>query len=569
MSTLPASALMSPHITVHFADGRPAVVADPHTPLHKIIAERYDPKTGLAYLGGLVNNDVCSMEYPISMNCTVDMITAANRHGSRIYRRTLSFLLAKAVRDTCPESHFAIEHSLGDGYYCSFGHKDGKELSEEDLSRIDRTLRTLIDSDQAIHRHQVSYEDAVHYLNERGLDDKLNLLQYRNPPMVTLFRLDDFAESGVQVLAPSSGTVPVFRLFRYEGGIIVQFPEWNGGELQLHPYEHQAHLFEIFKEHKKWGRVIGVNTVGDLNQIAAQREGKDLIRISETRHEKHLSHLADRIAKQSDRLKWILIAGPSSAGKTTSSKRLMVHLKVNGIRPVRLELDNYFVERSRTPLQENGEYDFEHIEAVDLKLLNDHLMRLDRGEEVQLPTFNFKEGKPEYLGNSLQLEDDQVVVIEGIHALNPLLTDHIDESHKFKIYVGAITQLKLDNNNRLSTTDLRLIRRMVRDSMHRGHNACATLRMWPSVRRGEKRWIFPHQSHADYTFNSSLDYELAVLKAYAEPLLHTVKPTDEEYGEARRLQDFLSLLVGMPAEHVPPTSLLREFIGGSVFEADH
>ena len=568
MKVAPTDVALSGKIRVDFGDGQSAIVTDPHTPLHEIISETHSQDSELPYLGALVNHDVCSLAYPISINCTVTLINFLNRHGSRIYRRTLSFLLAKTVRAVFPKARFSIEHSLGSGYYCSFDRDGVEGLSANELSQIDRALRDLIEQDLPIYRHEVSYSDAVAFLKQRRLDDKLNLLQYKNPPKVTLFRCEDFAESGINVFAPSTGTVPVFRLIPYEPGFVLQFPDWIDGKLALEPFERQPHLFEIFREHKQWGKVINVNTVGDLNTITAHRKEKDLIRISETLHEKKLSHIADRISKHRNRIKWILVAGPSSAGKTTSSKRLMIHLQVNGLRPIRLELDNYFVGRARTPKQENGDFDFEHIDAIDLELLNDHLVRLDRGEEIELPTFNFLEGKPEYLGNTLKLDEDQIVVIEGIHALNPLLTDHLPTTHKFKIYISALTQLKLDNNNRLSTTDLRLIRRMVRDSMLRGHDARATLERWPSVRRGEKRWIFPYQQEADVTFNSSLDYELAVLKSFAEPLLHAVKPLDDVYGEARRLQDFLSLLVSAPAEHVPPQSLLREFIGGSMYADD-
>jgi uridine kinase len=388
--------------------------------------------------------------------------------------------------------------------------------------------------------------------------------------MITLFECGGFADAGLGTVAASTSATPAFRLIAYEPGFVMQFPVWDPekGELVLEPFDRQPQLFDIFQEHKRWGRVIGVTTVGDLNALSAQRKEKELVRLSETLHEKKLGHIADRIAGHGAGVKWILIAGPSSSGKTTTSKRLMVHLRVNGIRPVRLELDNYFRGRDTTPRHPDGSYDFEHLEAINLELLNEHLLRLDRGETIELPTFNFKEGRQEFRGNTLRLEEDQAVVIEGIHALNPRLTDHLPAAHKFRIFVSALTQLKLDNNNRLSTTDLRLIRRMVRDFKHRGHSAVQTLRMWPSVRAGEKRWIFPFQQEADVTFNSSLDYEPAVLKSYAEPLLHTVKPTDEVYGEARRLQDFLELVVGVSDEHVPPQSLLREFIGGSIYEGD-
>lgn len=557
-----------PDLEVHLPGGPRTCPSQ--TRIRELLEAPVDPACGLPWLGALVNHDVCSLSYPLSMNCQVVPVTFRDRHGSRIYRRTLSFLLAKAVRDCFPTAHFSVEHSLGSGHYCSFQINGSPGIRHQEVSQIRSRLQELIDADLPIHRRQISYADAEARLRAQGQLDKLNLLQYRNPPMITLFECEDFAEAALGVLAPSSGCVPVFDLLDYSPGFVIQFPRWDDENqtLTLPPFERLPHVFEIFQEHKKWGRVIGVNTVGDLNAITAARKEKDLIRISETLHEKKLGHIADEIALHRDRIKWILLAGPSSAGKTTTSKRLMIHLQVNGFRPVRLELDNYFCGREGTPRHPDGSFDFEHIEAINLKLLNDHLQRLDRGGRIELPTFNFRTGEPEFHGNTLQLEEDQVVVIEGIHALNRRLTEHLPASHKFRIFLSALTQLKLDQNNRLSTTDLRLIRRMVRDATTRGHNALGTLRMWPSVRLGEKRWIFPFQQEADLTFNSSLDYELAVLKPFAEPLLAAVKPTEPVYGEARRLQDFLAMVVGAPAEHVPPHSLLREFIGGSIYERD-
>lgn len=546
------------------------VTCPPGTAVRDILPTDADPESGLPWLAALVNHDVCSLDYPLPMNCTVQPVTFLDRHGSRVYRRTLAYLLAKAVNDCFPEAAFAIEHSLGNAYYCSFQLNGDPGIRHQELDAIRDTLQNILRENLPISRRSISYAEAETRLIELGQTDKLNLLQYRNPPRITLLECGGFADAGLGVLAPETGRVPVCRLLDYAPGFVIQFPEWDpeARGLTLPVFERQPHLFDVFREHKKWGKIIGVTTVGDLNTLSATHRVEDLIRLSETLQEKHLGQLADRIAARRDTLRWILIAGPSSAGKTTSSKRLMVHLQVNGLRPVRLELDHYFRGRDRTPLHPDGSYDFEHLEAIDLEQLNDHMQRLEHGEEIRVPTFNFREGKPEYLGNTLKLESDQVVVIEGIHALNPRLTDHIPAAHKFHIYVNALTQLKLDNSTRLSTTDLRLIRRMVRDFNHRGHNAVRTLEMWPSVRAGEKRWIFPFQQEADATFNSSLDYELAVLKSFAEPLLHTVKPTMNVYGEARRLQDFLSLVVGASPDAVPPQSLLREFIGGSMYEED-
>lgn len=540
------------------------------SPVRDALKNSICPETGLPYLAALVNNDVCSLDFPLVMNCEVKPVHFLDRHGSRVYRRTLAFLLAKAVTRCFPGARFSIEHSLGNAYYCNFQMNGNTGIRKSELKEIEKCIRGLVEKNLPIIRRSISYADAEKRLLDQGLGDKLNLLQYRNPPMITMYECGEFADAGLGVIAPSTGSVPAFRILDYEPGFVIQFPNWNAEEkkLEIHDFERIPHLFQVFQDYKKWGKVIGVTTVGDLNRLVAEKKEKAFIRISETRHEKHLGDIADRISRHQDQIKWILVAGPSSAGKTTSSKRLMVHLQVNGLRPVRLELDNYFRGRTATPRHPDGSYDFEHLETIDLALLNDHLQKLDRGEEIEVPTFNFIRGEPEYLGNRMRLEADQVVVIEGIHALNPRLTDQLPASHKFKIFINALTQLKLDNHNRLSTTDLRLIRRIVRDFNHRGHDALQTLRMWPSVRHGEKRWIYPFQQEADVTFNSSLDYELAVLKNYAEPLLHAVKPTHSVYGEARRLQDFLGMIVGTSQEQVPPHSLLREFIGGSIYEED-
>jgi uridine kinase len=541
------------------------------TRVGSLLSSPSDPDTGLAYLAALVNQEVCSLEEPLTVNCELLPLTFLDRHGSRVYRHTSCFLLARAVAACFPEASFHIEHSLGNAFYCSFALNGSSGIRAHELEAIREVLMTSIADDLPIVRTALSYAEAEQRLQEQGLEDKLNLLQYRNPPSIPLYECDGFAEAGLGVLAPSSGCVPELVLHEYGPGFVLQFPEWNQETscLEVPPFEPKPHLFQVFQEHREWGSVTGISTIGDLNRCVAGKQVKELIRISETRHDQHLVKLADRIATAHDRVRWILMAGPSSAGKTTTSKRLMLHLKVNGLRPVRLELDHYFRGRSHTPRHEDGSYDFEHLETIHLELLNDHLDRLDRGEEIELPTFNFFKGEPEFLGNTLRLDEDQVVVIEGIHALNPALTPGLPGAHKFRIFINALTQLQLDNTHRLSTTDLRLIRRMVRDIHLRGHNAVTTLGMWPSVRLGEKRWIYPFQQEADATFNSSLDYELAVLKPYAEPMLHTVKPIEEVYGEARRLQDFLGMVVGAQADHVPDHSVLREFIGGSMYQEDH
>jgi uridine kinase len=353
-------------------------------------------------------------------------------------------------------------------------------------------------------------------------------------------------------------------LIPYPPGFVLQIPSQDNPK-ELPPFEPQPQLFQIFKEHKEWGRILGVNTVGRLNEIIANKEIGDFIRIAEAFHEKKIAEIADHIYEHREHIKWALIAGPSSSGKTTFAKRLAVQLRVNGLRPVTISVDNYFVNREQTPLDETGKPDFENIETVDLPLFNEHLMRLDKGEEVEMPSFNFEKGCRSDRCEKLRIEADQIVLVEGIHGLNPRLTQALPTSRKLRIYISALTQLNLDSNNRISTTDNRLVRRMVRDNNFRGNSALATLTMWPSVRRGEKTWIFPYQQEADIAFNSALDYELAVLKPFVEPLLVEVKPYHPQYAEARRLLEFLSSFLAVSDHLVPPTSILREFIGRSSF----
>jgi uridine kinase len=557
---------MQPIIQITLPSGE-TVHAPADTTVRDILPGARSPE-GLPYLGALVNNDLASLSFPLQVNCQVRFLTFADRQGQRIHQRSLAFLLAKAVRDLFPEANFAVRHSIGSGYYCWFQRNGAPGISPADLRRLDDHLRDLVQRDIPIARRLVSYGDALAFMEANGQTDKLNLLRYRNPPRVTIFSCEAFSDHSMGVLASSTGALTEFRLHGCRDGLILQFPVWQEGRIEFPSFTEHAHLFEIFEERRRWGRVVGINTVGDLNEALARKRLDSVIKISETQHEQCLSRIADQIARDPARPRWILIAGPSSAGKTTFSKRLGVHLRVNGLRPVRLETDNYFVDREHTPRQPDGSHDFEHLEAVDLALFNDHLQRLQAGEAIDLPVFDFQQGARTFPGRTLRLGEDEVVILEGIHALNPRLTAGVPDAAKFKLYISALTQLTLDNNNRISTTDIRLLRRMVRDNQHRGHNAIRTLQMWENVRRGEERWIFPFQEEARVMFNTSLDYELAVLKTYAEPLLVEVKPLHPEYAEARRLLKFLELVTAAPSDRVPPDSLLREFIGGSIFEHD-
>ncbi len=520
---------------------------------------------GLSYLAALVNNDLCSLSFPLTVNSQVRFLTFADRHGARVYRHSLTFLLARAIHDLYPASDFSVEHSLGSGYFCRFRRNSHGGATAIEVEAIEAHMRELVAQDLPIQRRQISFEDACRILEQEEQADKLNLLRFRNPPRIVMYVCGDFSDLGHSVLAASTGALDTFRLLPHENGLVLQFPVMRDGRIELPPFEDQPELFRIFQERKRWGKIIGIRTVGDLNATVAEHRLRSLIQISEALQEKKLGKIADAICARREKVKWVLIAGPSSAGKTTFSRRLAVHLRVNGLRPVNIECDNYFRNREDTPRDADGNYDFEHLQAIDLDLLHQHLQALDAGEEVELPYFDFRAGVQRPSGQRLRLEEDQVVILEGIHGLNPELTSTIPACHKYRIYVSALTQLQVDRNNRVSTTDLRLIRRLVRDNVFRGNDALRTLRMWPNVRRGEKRWVFPYQQKIDIAFNSSLDYELAVLRIFVEPLLAEVKPQHEEYAEARRLQSFLQLVLSAGASDVPPNSLLREFIGGSIF----
>ena len=523
-----------------------------------------EDENGLPHLAALVNNNVASLSYGVAINATVRFLTMADPHGWRVYRRSLSFLLAKAVRDLYPESTFTLEHSFGGGLYCTFkqNHRDG--IAREQLDALKAHMTELVKRDIPITRHKVSFEDAVREFQAAGQTDKLNLLQFRNPPHVVIYECEGFTDLAHGSLAPRTGVLDTFELIHYPPGFVLHLPPRDKPHT-LPPFEDQPHLFHIYQEHKEWGRILGVNTVGRLNEIIGTGEVEGFIRTAEALHENKVGDIADRIVEARGDIKLILIAGPSSAGKTTFAKRLTTQLRVHGLRPVTISTDDYFVGPERNPRDEHGQPDFEHLEAVDLELFNADLLKLIDGREVDLPTFNFTAEQREFRGHTLKLEKDQMLIVEGIHGLNPRLTEMVPVNRKFRIYISALTQLNVDANNRISTTDNRLMRRMVRDHRYRGHTALDTLRLWPSVRRGEKRWIFPFQREADATFNSALDYELAVLKPKVEPLLMQIKPFHAEYAEARRLSEFLLNFLAADDRPVSRISILREYIGGSAF----
>ena len=519
---------------------------------------------GLAYIGALVNNDDVSLSFALEVNCAVVPITLRNQAGYRIYRRSLCFLLAKVVRERFPEVRFSIEHSIGTGFYCTF-ERETSAITEAEITTIENELHALVEKDLPIVRSKLSYVDALKQFEAEAQRDKYNLLRFRNPSIIVVYNCGDFSDLAHGVMASRTGMLPFFALYPYHNGFVLQFPDREDPH-HLPAFTDQPQLFSIFNEHKRWGRILGLSTVGQLNEKIANDEIGDFIQISEALHEKKIAEIADKISAHADEVRFVFIAGPSSAGKTTLSKRLMVQLRVNGMLPATVSIDDYFLDRKDTPRDENGDLNFEHVEAIDLPFLNDHLLQLSLGREVEIPRFNFNTGAREFNGNTLQLQRGQTLILEGIHCLNPRLTEALPRECQYKVYISALGQLNLDRHNRISTTDSRLLRRMIRDHEFRGHSALRTLQMWASVRRGEKEWIFPNQPHADIMFNSALEYEMAILKPLAEPLLVEVKPDQPEYANARRLLEFLGYFLAASADLVPASSILREYIGESSFE---
>ncbi|MDD5676475.1 MAG: nucleoside kinase [Kiritimatiellae bacterium] len=539
----------------------------PHTPAGTLLKKQHDAH-GLPFIGARVNNDIVSLTYPLEINAEVRFLTMTDPQGMRIYRDSLSFLLAKTAAALFPDGRFLIEHSLGTGLFCRFEATSGRRggaLSPRQVTALEAAMRRLIARNLPIRRRKLSFADALQRFQKAGLQDKVNLLRFRNPPNIVIYECDRFVDLAHGPLAPNTGALKYFKLIHYPPGLVLQLPSCEVPR-RVTPFRDQPHLFQIFHEHKTWGRILGVTNVGRLNELIMNDNVREFMRVEEAFHEKKIVRIADRISALRRQVRLILMAGPSSSGKTTFAKRLIVQLEVNGLRPVMISLDNYYVDDADTPRDAAGAPDYEHIKAVDVELFNQQLLKLFAGKTVELPRFNFERKRRESGGVRLRLESDQVVIAEGIHGLNPLFTHRIPQRKKFTIYISALTQLAIDAHNRISTTDNRLMRRLVRDHAFRGNSPLATLRMWPSVRRGEKTWIFPHQAKADATFNSALDYELAVLKPLVEPLLMEIKPADPEYAEARRLQEFLLNFLAIPKYDVPPISILREFIGASSFK---
>jgi uridine kinase len=514
-----------------------------------------------------VNNKVEGMHYRVYKPKDIEFLDLHSASAQRAYTRTLFFILSKAAHDLWPGCRVVIDIPVSNGYYVNIERKDGEariEITPDDVHALHERMQQIINADMPIHRHETTTEEAVRMFREAGTMSKVKLLEGSGRLYTTYYDIDGYQDYYYGSLLITTGQIHLFGLEYYFDGLLLRIPSREDPS-KLEAFIRQDKMFEIFKEHHRWQALLGLRTVGDLNDAIKQGHANQLIQLSEALQEKKIAKIADEIASRKS-VKVVFIAGPSSSGKTTTCKRLSIQLAVNGIRPVGISLDDYFLDRDQTPLDINGDYDFEHLHALNIPLLNEQLNALFRGEEVELPRYNFQTGLSERSGRKLRLKGNEVLVIEGIHALNPELTAQIPNEQIYRVYASALTTILLDNHNYIPTTDNRLLRRIIRDHKYRGVDAVGSIRRWASVRRGENRWIFPYQENADAMFNSAMLFELAVIKNQAEPLLEQVPENCEEFAEAYRLLKFLRYIRPIPEDQIPPTSLLREFLGGSSFE---
>jgi uridine kinase len=510
-----------------------------------------------------VNNTITSLSYPLVVNSTIEPVTLISRAGTNIYRRSLCFLLHMTSKMLFPGRRLIIGHSLGKGY---FYHFDTMEtIPTRDLELLSGKMREIVGRDLPVTRKVISYMDAVDYFHKNNQPDTELLLQYRNDSKIPVYECDGYLDIAHGPLVPSTGILKVFAIMNYPPGFLLRYFSYKN-PYKIEKFKKNPVLFSVYREYKQWGKILKAHCVGALNELGARGKMREFIQVAEALHSKKIAEIADKIVNRETRVRIVLIAGPSSSGKTTFAKKLGIQLRVYGLEPVHLSIDNYFLSRENTPLDANGNYDFEHIDAIDVTLFNKHLSALLKGENITVPDFSFILGMRKPGGFPLRLKDNGIIICEGIHFLNEKLSSQVPKDQKYKIYVSALTQLNLDDHNRISTTDNRLIRRIVRDNQFRGYSAHDTCKMWQSVRRGENRNIFPYQNTADTAFNSALDYELSVLKVYAEPLLKTIKPNMEYYDESKKLLRFLNNFNPVPSSWVPSESILREFIGESSFK---
>ncbi|MFB6343421.1 nucleoside kinase [Saccharicrinis sp. FJH62] len=514
-------------------------------------------------LCALVNNEAKELNFRVFKPKTVEFVDFTHLAGHRAFVRSVAFVLHKAVKELYPKSGLRIEHAVSNGYFCKI-NGEIQELTEEIIAKIKSRMQEIVNADIPFVRHEEETEKVLQLFEEQDLCDKVKLLKTLGWVYSPYYTLEDTVDYYYGTLVPSTGYIHNFSLVKYHDGALIRIPMRTNPD-KLEPVVDMPKLTDIFGEYAKWNGVMKLQNVGDLNEAADNGKVRDLIKVAEAFHEKKVAHIADLIAERKDEVKIILVSGPSSSGKTTFSKRLSLQLMVAGINPVGLSLDNYFVDREKTPLDENGQLDFESLYALNLDLFNQQMRDLLDGKEVELPQFSFTEGKSYFRGDKMKMEADDVLIIEGIHGLNPELTRSIDDKFKFKIYVSALTTISLDNHNWIPTSDNRLIRRIIRDNRYRGYSATETISRWESVRSGEDKWIYPYQENANIMFNSALLFELAVLKRYAEPILREVRQDSPHYAEAIRLLDFLRYFKSIRDSEIPPTSLIREFLGGSSF----
>lgn len=535
----------------------------PGTSFQKIAAD-LQPQYDSIIVAAILNNQFHDLRHIPETGGNLKLIDLSQQDGVRVYARSLSLVLFRAAEEVLPGCQVRIEHSLSKGIYGEIDLKNDQPLTEKDVRAIAERMKEIIEADEQITKETIPLDDAIRFFEHAKRFDKVRLLKFREKPELHVYHCGNYTDYLYGYMTPSTGYLKRFELKYYMPGFILRFPTVEC-PAAIPQFEEQRKLFRIYFEFEKWGRILEVSDVGALNQQIVDGKGGDLIRIAEALHEKKIAQIADEICADRDRIRLILIAGPSSSGKTTFAQRLAVQLRVNGLRPVSISIDDYFVDRDKTPLDSDGLPDFECLEAIDLELFNEQISSLIQGFPVRLPRYDFRKGKRQFRDETLRINEDQPIIIEGIHGLNNRLTSEIPNDHKFKIYISALTQLNIDDHNRIPTTDNRIIRRIVRDNQFRGHDAITTIRLWPMVRRGEERHIFPFQEEADVMFNSALIYELAVLKTYAEPLLAGITPDYPEFIEAKRLLKFLSYFKPLPDCEVPLNSIIREFLGCSCF----
>lgn len=573
-------------VKVTLPDGQVMAVTASESDTLEAVADRFKDYYEDDIILGIVNGRLRELNKKIKSDCELSFVTTADRDGRRTYRRSVVLLLQRAIYDVYGSmTQLHVMHSLGEGYYCQLEKAVGcadsqqekynedtdlqgsrenseKSVTEHDIDRIVCSMYSFVEKDLPITKHSAKTQYAEQLFKEKGLHDKERLLHYRRSSRVNLYELDGVVDYFYGFMAPSTGMLKYFDIVPYENGFVLLFPGANSRSVE--PLVTSNKLFHTLDDSREWSKMLGIGTIGSLNDAIAAGRGQEIMLLQEALMEQKIGNLAAQIASD-DKKKFVMIAGPSSSGKTSFANRLSIQLIAKGRKPHPLSLDDYYVDRELCPKHPDGSFDFECLESIDVKLFNEDMNRLLKGKAVDMPSFNFKTGKREYRGRKLVLGPDDILVIEGIHGLNDRLSQLIPPEHKFKIYISALTQLNIDEHNPLSTTDERLIRRIVRDARTRGTNAMETIAMWPSVRKGERENIFPFQEQADVMFNSALVYELAVLKVYAEPLLFGIERDCPEYLEAKRLLKLLDYFLPMPADGIPNNSLLREFVGGSCF----